>query len=151
MAHLEVHDGTKRLVVSGVPGKGSQPTDADLPRSVGDIRYGEPAYADWDDDWIYPTLLNGWANYDTTHEQARYRKLPGGLVIVEGLVTNGTANTTMFTLPTTHRPALRIIFSGYTGVGNSRLQVNYDNGAVYYPYTGSSTWHSLHCSFWTEG
>ncbi len=150
MAFMEVRDAERLRLITGPPGGESYSTDADIPRSVGDVQRTGDAFADWDDDWIYPTLINGWANYGGGHEVARFRKLPGGLVVVEGLVTGGTANTTPFYLPSTHRPALRVIFSGYCAVGNSRMQVNYDNGAIYYPFTNSTSWHSVHFSFWTE-
>lgn len=152
MAFLQVHDGTGLRIITGPPGGESYSTDADVPRSVGDVQRSGDAFVGWDDDWQYPTLVNGWTNYNGSpqHAVARYRRLPGGMVIMEGLVTGGTANSVIFYLPTTHRPIDgRYIINTHTAVGNVRLQINHENGEVYVPYTGSSSWHSIHCAFHT--
>ena len=80
--------------------------------------------------WIVPTLANGWVNYGTPYDTAGYRKDPLGRVHLKGLVKNGTAQTTIFTLPVGYRPAADKLFLVQTGAGASaRLEVN-SNGTV---------------------
>lgn len=61
-----------------------------------------------EEDFIAPTLLNGWQNYNTsggTWEVAGYVKLPSGLVVLKGLIKNGTDGSVIFTLPAGYRPS----------------------------------------------
>ncbi|MBF4693629.1 hypothetical protein [Fusibacter ferrireducens] len=60
------------------------------------------------EDWIAPTLLNGWVNYGLTYETAGYYKDDFGVVHLKGLIKNGitTPGTTLFTLPTGYRTNL---------------------------------------------
>lgn len=150
MAFLQVRDAERLRTITGPPGGPSYPTLVadDLPRSPYDAQGGGAAFADWDDDWQYPTLINGWANYNGSpqHAVARFRKLPGGQVLIQGLVTGGTAASVIFVLPTGYRPDNSIILSSYTALGVLRLQVT-SSGAVYHPYSTSTSWHSIHCSF----
>jgi hypothetical protein len=57
------------------------------------------------DDWIAPTLLNGWVNYGGVYEPAGYTK-KNGFGFIRGLVKDGTPGwtTPIFTLPSTHYP-----------------------------------------------
>lgn len=62
--------------------------------------------------WKTPTLLNGWVDYGSTWQGARYRRL-GGVVYIQGLVKSGTAST-VFNLPAGYRPAAALMFSTMT-------------------------------------
>lgn len=153
MAFMEVRDAERLRLITGPPGGESYSTDADVPRSVGDVQRSGDAFTDWDDGWQYPTLTNGWKNYadvytggGTYYTRASYRKLPGGLVVVQGLVVNGTAKGVIFTLPVGYRPDAALIFPSYTASNVIRLQVN-SSGAVYHPYSTSTGWHSIECQF----
>jgi hypothetical protein len=64
---------------------------------------------------FFPTLLNGWVNYDTTaFGPTFYTKDKTGMVTINGIIKNGTvtAGTTLFTLPTGFRPAIQLITAG---------------------------------------
>ena len=72
-----------------------------------------------------------WANFGGGHTEMKYRKIPGGLVQMQGLIRNGTVGggTPMFYLDAGFRPAyqhLRIVnASGATG----RIEI-YQDGRV---------------------
>lgn len=53
-------------------------------------------------DFIAPTLINAWVNYDTSHSLAGYMKDSLGFVHLRGLVKNGSAGN-MFVLPVGYR------------------------------------------------
>ena len=62
--------------------------------------------------WIAPTLENSWVN--TTGlglQDARYMKDSLGMVHIQGSVTAGSANTTVFTLPEGYRPAAALTWA----------------------------------------
>ena len=53
--------------------------------------------------WQTPTLLNGWVNYGSVYGPARYYRDSIGIVHLNGLVKDGTADT-IFILPAGYRP-----------------------------------------------
>lgn len=61
---------------------------------------------------IAPTLLNGWVNI--AGEEARYRKTPQGIVVLLGRVQTGTVGTAAFNLPVGYRPAILVIWAGWS-------------------------------------
>lgn len=113
-------------------------------------------------DWKYPTLLNGWVNYGGAYTVARYCKR-GGVVYVQGLVKDGTANSVVFNLPTDYRPSGTLPFTTPTSIidtanastgtahthpisnGPSRVDV-LANGNVLVN-KGDSTWISINLCF----
>jgi hypothetical protein len=58
--------------------------------------------------WIEPTFLNGFLNFDTTYEQAGYLK-DDGFLHIRGLVKSGTIGTVIFYLPRDYRPSKTVI------------------------------------------
>jgi hypothetical protein len=62
------------------------------------------------DPWHYvgnagePAFQNSWANYGAPYGGARFRKMPDGLVIMDGLIQSGTVGAAAFTLPAGYRP-----------------------------------------------
>lgn len=58
------------------------------------------------EDWIEPTLLNGWLNRGGTEEIVGYIKDDFGFVHIKGTIDSGidTAGTTIFQLPIGYRP-----------------------------------------------
>lgn len=96
-------------------------------------------------DWTAPSLEGTWVNFDATNWQpAQYRKV-GEVVMIRGLVKNGTANTTIFTLPVGFRPPLRLIFPTDTSTGYGRFDVRSDGGVL--QQAGGTGWISLNCQF----
>lgn len=68
------------------------------------------------EDWQYPTLLNGWVNFDSSYTPVRFMKDSMGFVHLEGMVKNGTTTigTPLFILPVGYRPSQAMIFAGLT-------------------------------------
>lgn len=61
-------------------------------------------------DWLYPTFLNGWQNYETSSwNGAAYRKDNNGFVHLRGLIRNGALGTIAFNLPAGFRPPKEVI------------------------------------------
>jgi len=109
-----------------------------------------------DPDWLVPTLVNSWVNFDSTLT-ARYRKNALGQVQLGGAVRSGTASSTIFTLPLGFRPSIISGFaapmanSGGTGfVG--QIDVN-ANGTVSYVNTGATPQYVYlsPCTFRADG
>jgi hypothetical protein len=95
-----------------------------------------------DSDWIVPTLLNSWVNYDPTFNEAGYYKDANGFVHLRGMVKNGSS--TIFTLPSGYRVKAGSRIWLMTTQGNSGLgRVDiYPNGNVLY-ISGGNGWLSL--------
>jgi hypothetical protein len=92
------------------------------------------------EDWITPTLLNGWVAFDTPRTP-KYCKDTIGNVKLTGLIKSGTVSTVMFTLPAGYRPSSIITFG--VSSNNAYGQVFIDsNGSVTCSF-GSNTWVSL--------
>ena len=152
-AHLEIYDNEPRgRLVGTTPGPQSYPwlEGEELPRSHGDAMGMNSIYTDWDDQWIYPQLLNGWVNYGGNFASARYRRIPGGIVYIEGLVKSGSSITApIFMLPVGYRPANRTIYSSLTSPSvGCRLNVE-PAGAVFFT-TGSTLWGFITCQFFAS-
>lgn len=84
--------------------------------------------------WTAPTLANSWVDYGGGYETAGYRRDPGGIVRLKGVVKNGTAAATLFTLPVGYRPdevAIYIVKGRTSGgtYGDARVDVD-PSGAV---------------------
>ena len=69
----------------------------------------------------YPTLINGWVNYDSTRT-VFYRKDMNGMVSISGLIKSGI-NDTCFTLPVGFRPKMHIYFTSYSQSSHARMVV----------------------------
>jgi hypothetical protein len=89
---------------------------------------------------------NGWVNYDTSvFFPAGYYLDPFGYVHLRGLVKNGTASATMFTLPAGHRPSKAIGFgqsastsAGAYTIGDVRVQA--DGTVLVQTVGGANAW-----------
>ncbi len=94
--------------------------------------------------WIEPTLLNSWVNYGSTYATAAYTKLPSGLVLIRGLIRDGTyAGSTIFTLPVGFRPVDAHIFEQRSANGSHRIDVKGDGDVVATASGDGGTWVSL--------
>lgn len=94
------------------------------------------------EDWITPTMLNSWVDYDTTFNTCQYYKDKDGVVHLKGLIKNGTMRTTAFTLPAGYRPSRKYLIATMTSpnvVG--RLDIDTSGNVI--PTTGSNAWFSL--------
>ena len=64
---------------------------------------------DSQEDWIAPTLLNGWVNYEADNGVAGYLKDDMGFVHLKGVVKGGSGY--IFLLPSGYRPSLNCAFA----------------------------------------
>lgn len=105
-----------------------------------------------EDDFLYPTLINGWTNYDSAGwGPARYFRLVGGIVTIEGLI-KGTNNTVAFVLPVGFRPAWvqhRPAMSYPNFHGTVHV---YSDGSVvpYTPNGDTAVWISINTTFFAD-
>ncbi|MCM3763435.1 hypothetical protein [Neobacillus niacini] len=95
------------------------------------------------EDWISPTLLNGWTG------TFRYRKNSIGQVEYQGVIVvgTGTTGTTIMTLPTEYRNGLGMhILHAFDGSSGAILPIRIrDNGDVVLAGT-FTTGRSMHLS-----
>ncbi len=68
--------------------------------------------------WIDVTFQNNWVNFDTTFNDCQFRDLGNQRVEMRGTVKNGTALTTIFTLPEGLRPIRRYAFPDITNLAS---------------------------------
>lgn len=101
-----------------------------------------------EDQWIAPTLENGWANYgyytSNWHTPAGYWKDSNGIVHLRGMMANGSSATArIFTLPAGYRPPGQVLWLGSSAAAAAcRLDVFTDGSVM--PTIGTSTgWTSL--------
>jgi hypothetical protein len=81
------------------------------------------------DDWLVPTLLNGWVNFSGSAVPAGYRK-EGDWVYLRGFLKDGIDNT-IFTLPVGYRPPYTMHYPVVTTTaGTSHVNVTSSGGVV---------------------
>lgn len=101
------------------------------------------------ENWIAPTLLNGWVDYGGAAESCGYYKDSLGVVHLKGLIRSGatTIGTVIFNLPLGYRiSAIRDIgVTCYAGSNATALGVIeiYTNGDVVVSYNCKNSWMSL--------
>lgn len=101
-----------------------------------------------DSGWIAPTLLNGWTNFGSGFQAARYRRLPSGQVEIQGLVRAGTGPPQdIFTLPANYCPTSRLVFSTIANNAVARLDVVAATRMVRWEAGGTNAFLSLNCVF----
>lgn len=86
-----------------------------------------------------PTMGASWVNFDNSlatpsatagHRNAGYKKDPFGVVQLRGVIKNGTAPGTVFTLPSGYRPVKDQAFVRGAGVGLALINISASTGAV---------------------
>lgn len=87
------------------------------------------------------TLENSWVDWGGAYAPARYMKTHEGLVLLEGLIKDGTLGQPAFTLPVGFRPAEQKIFAVISNALLGLVEVK-TNGHVV-PQVGSTTYFSL--------
>lgn len=94
------------------------------------------------EDWITPTMLNSWVDYDSTYNTCQYYKDKEGIVHLKGLVKSGTIGQAIFTLPAGYRPSKQYLIATQTSPNAiGRLDINTSGNVI--PTTGSNSWFSL--------
>lgn len=87
------------------------------------------------EDWITPTLLNGWVN--NGNNEIQYYKDNFGVVRMRGTASGGTFATTVFTLPVGYRPIRNFGVNTSAGIGTNG-HVNILSSGVVWFRTGTS-------------
>lgn len=99
--------------------------------------------------WHTAPFKNGWVDYGSTFATAGFRRAPGGVVYVRGVVKNGTLGTgstgVVFQLPVDCRPKKTLIFATSSNAQFGEIRI--DGSGNVYASVGSPTWISLSCSF----
>jgi len=99
--------------------------------------------------WCAMSLQNSWTNYPGGYPDALYTKSSDGLVMLKGLIRDGSSSTAQIaTLPVGFCPAERHLLTVATtgGAGSARLDVRRDDdgSCAILPMTGTNTgWVSL--------
>ncbi|XVV02757.1 hypothetical protein ACQPW3_36220 [Actinosynnema sp. CA-248983] len=119
-------------------------TRNDVGRGNATVRWGT---GELDDNWRTLSLLNGWVNYGEEWTTAQYRKGPGPLVTVRGLIRNGTANH-IATLPEGFRPSATLLTAQLAADTVGRVDFR-ANGEVI-RHVGSNTWVTVNATFHAE-
>lgn len=95
--------------------------------------------------WSVPTFTNGWTNFGTGFQAARYCKI-NGIVYIEGLIKTGTMGSPAFTLAAGHRPAASLLIGVGDGANSiGRLDITAAGGVT--PSTGNPAYFQITCSF----
>jgi hypothetical protein len=81
--------------------------------------------------WQTISLLSGWTNYGGSWGTPRYRKLPTGIVMTEGLVSNGSPAGNLFQLPAGYRPSQELIMNQFCNAGTTRLDIGADGSCSF--------------------
>lgn len=97
-----------------------------------------------DTGWTVPGLSNSWAALGSGFDSPQYR-LKAGIVFLGGMLTGGTIQTTVFTLPVGMRPLSRLAFVGESNGGVARIDI-FNTGVLQvfgYAAGGSNAFVSL--------
>lgn len=89
------------------------------------------------ENWIEPTLLNGWVNYGDVIETMAYMKDEFGFVHVKGTVKSGGLGQPIFVFPKGYRPSKILLFPCGKSDGTTIVEV-YPDGGVLSPMTGGA-------------
>lgn len=88
------------------------------------------------------SFSNSWINYGSPYPAAGYRRVPGGMVQLKGLVRDGSAGT-IFTLPADLRPGNDHIFSAATSPNGTTVRLDINSNGTVEVFSGFTTWVSL--------
>ena len=99
--------------------------------------------------WTFPTLGGGWSDFGGGFQTTRFRRLPSGLVTIQGMVTGGdvTTGTILFVLPADMRPDGILIMNTY-GSDNIATRTDIEvNGEVRVIAGWSTGWNNMQMVF----
>lgn len=122
---------------------------APVVKGVGDLWTGGGSIVNFDQGWVYPTLIGGWTDYGGGYPPARYRKAPDGIVFMDGLIKGGVTGSVPFILPAKYCPEYRLLL---TTINNdqviARIDIAADGQVICYFNAGTNGWYSLKVNFW---
>lgn len=104
------------------------------------------------DEWLRPTLQNGWVDFGTPWEVAGYTKSQGR-VYLRGNVKSGTLGAAIFTLPANCAPSAQATFAVVQDAAAGAFgQVIVNTAGAVTPIGGSNTFYGLDgVSFYVGG
>lgn len=88
-----------------------------------------------------PAFENSWVNFGAPNQDAQFRREPGGILRLRGLVKSGVIGNTVFTLPTDLRPPADLHYATASNALYGTLKVG-ANGQVI-AQTGSNVYFAL--------
>lgn len=91
--------------------------------------------------WTPFPYANGWVDYSAPYGPAGFRKVGNSLVVLKGLVMNGTANP-IFTLPVGYRPGIQLLLNVQTSP-NVACRIDITTAGQVNHTGGSNGWISL--------
>lgn len=127
--------GAKRAVEVFTP----PPPVTSVNGQTGDITIAIPTNDD--SGWQSPTLANGFLNYSTAYQGARFRK-KNGVVYTEGLLKAGANGLFVFTLPVGFRPTQRLVFP-ISKYSNTIGRVDVESNGRVTVINGHTRWFSI--------
>lgn len=89
-----------------------------------------------------PDFQNGWANYGSGYQGARYWKDPFDIVHLEGLIALGTVGQPAFRLPAGYLPGATLLIDTISNSAIGRVDILI-NGDVVPASPSNNTWVSL--------
>lgn len=112
--------------------------------SSGTSSYGQAAVTV---SWYPCSSSTGWINYQASYAAAAYTKTNNDIVVLKGLIKNGTATsgTTICTLPPGYRPTARLAFIVPTsnGVEGAAARIDVLSTGEVQIISGNNTWIDL--------
>jgi hypothetical protein len=98
--------------------------------------------------WVAMTgsYSNSWVDFSAGWAAGRYMKDPFGFVHIEGMVKNGTAAATIFTLPAGYRPSLQLYLPTISNDVTAIISIS-SAGALLVS-GGSNAYAVIACSFY---
>lgn len=94
-----------------------------------------------DGSWQSVSFINGWRNYSSARDSARYIRRQN-VLMVRGLVEGGAAGSNIFRLPSGYRPSITQLIATVSAHAVVTLYVE-DDGYVH-TNSGAGSWVSLH-------
>jgi len=102
-------------------------------------------YCNVDSTWIAPTLLNSWVLYSTNYNVA-YKKVCGNIVIVRGLIKNGTTGS-VFVLPSAYRPKYNYDTANICSQTSKTTRISVNSNGNFSLENYSTVWTGISCMF----
>ena len=91
-----------------------------------------------------PPFTDSWVNFGASYQDARFRKGSTGVVMIEGLVKDGSSSP--FTLPVGYRPVADLQFASSSGNAFALLIIR--SSGVVERGAGATTSFSINCMFY---
>jgi len=116
-------------------------TQSLFPGTVGSAEIADSSISEQDidqEEWIAPTFLNGWINYENGYNPAGYFKDINGVVHIRGLVRDGSVDVPIFSLPSGYRPQNSEGFVVWSS--SSHIQITVMPNGDIVPSLGTAIW-----------